>query len=544
MFDQVTIGQVTIGKVPSWPSNNWTSGKTKFEEGIIEERIVVPDPKFQVRTNMAQIYKSKRGGDKILFQGFSYCRSSTNITSQNWRCDRKATKCRGSVTTAVDYRQHENLQVQERQGHNHPPDPAGEELKVEMDRMAHNAATVRANEPPRRVISDTVANLSQEAQVRAPKRKALTTRIQRKRLKYEVGGEAEPSDLGFQVPNRFRTVKENVDTTVRFLLHDDFDNLDDDEVNDEEVQTRIIVFATDTMLDLLRDATVWMLDGTFKVSPHLIFQLYTVHAAIHGTVFPCVYCLLPNKTQDSYSRVFQILKAARPGLNPSTAILDFEVAARNAMRAEFPAVEIQFCYFHLTQSVWRRIQQEGLREAYVTSEAHRTFLKSMCALAFLPPEQVEESFTELEEAVEEAGLDPNILPVLNYFEDTYVGRPRRRGRQTPVFPIEMWNVRARTDQGIPRTTNKIEGWHCALQTMVDNPHPSMWRFLSALQREQQLQHATYVSIHQGGQQAPPMKKKYEDVNQRLRRLIANYRSEEIGRMEFLRGVAYNIELQL
>lgn len=101
----------------------------------------------------------------------------------------------------------------------------------------------------------------------------------------------------------------------------------------------------------------------------------------------------------------------------------------------------------------------------------------------------------------------------------HVGRPGRRGRNAPKFPVAMWNVRSRTNEGIPRTTNSLEGWHCALHTMVDNPHPSMWRFLAALQREQQLQHAALMNLR-SGHPAPLPKKKYVDRNRRLKSLIA------------------------
>ena len=38
-------------------------------------------------------------------------------------------------------------------------------------------------------------------------------------------------------------------------------------------------------------------------------------------------------------------------------------------------------------------------------------------------------------------LPDELQPLLNWFEDNYVGRPMRRGngRRPPIFPIEMWN---------------------------------------------------------------------------------------------------------
>lgn len=39
---------------------------------------------------------------------------------------------------------------------------------------------------------------------------------------------------------------------------------------------------------------------------------------------------------------------------------DFEQTAINAFQAEFPDLETTGCFFHLAQSIWRKIQNEGL----------------------------------------------------------------------------------------------------------------------------------------------------------------------------------------
>ena len=46
--------------------------------------------------------------------------------------------------------------------------------------------------------------------------------------------------------------------------------------------------------------------------------------------------------------------------NPISIMTDFEKAAMNAFEKKFPASEIAVCYFHLGQSLWRRIQNMGL----------------------------------------------------------------------------------------------------------------------------------------------------------------------------------------
>ena len=54
----------------------------------------------------------------------------------------------------------------------------------------------------------------------------------------------------------------------------------------------------------------WFGDGTFKVCPQIFFQIYTIHTQINERILSCIYPLLPNKTEDIYTRLLQNLKDA------------------------------------------------------------------------------------------------------------------------------------------------------------------------------------------------------------------------------------------
>jgi hypothetical protein len=73
--------------------------------------------------------------------------------------------------------------------------------------------------------------------------------------------------------------------------------------------------------------------------------------------------------------------------------------------------------------------------------------------------------------------------LMDYFEDTYIGRPGRRQRWDPRFSHDMWNVNQRTLQELPRTDN-IEGWHRGFQSLIGSRHPNIWTFLGKLKRQQ------------------------------------------------------------
>src|SRR5262249_6761109 len=127
---------------------------------------------------------------------------------------------------------------------------------------------------------------------------------------------------------------------------------------------RILIFSTERNPDLLSRSQHWYADGTFKTVPPLFEQLYTIHGVHYNSVIPSIFALLPNKTQATYTRLLAELKNLRPNFNPASIMTDFELAAINSFAAEFPQTIRRGCFFHLAQSVWRKIQAAGLQTRY------------------------------------------------------------------------------------------------------------------------------------------------------------------------------------
>jgi hypothetical protein len=55
-----------------------------------------------------------------------------------------------------------------------------------------------------------------------------------------------------------------------------------------------------------------------------------------------------------------------------------------ALRNVWSNVKIYLCFFHFKQSMWRKIQELGLAEAYKSNEEIRKTLKLPQILAFVP----------------------------------------------------------------------------------------------------------------------------------------------------------------
>ena len=105
-----------------------------------------------------------------------------------------------------------------------------------------------------------------------------------------------------------------------------------------------------------------------------------------------------------------------------------------------------------------KIQQNGLATLYDADDEFAKFMRMIAALAFVPIADLPQAFYDLENEIRNNYNNNGIDVILDYYEDTYIGRQRRgRPRATPMFAMDVWNMHDRTRDELPRTNNHIEG---------------------------------------------------------------------------------------
>lgn len=374
-------------------------------------------------------------------------------------------------------------------------------------------------ETPQQILTQSVPDISPAAAAQLPSVHHIRRNIRRQRQATNNPLPVPPTRADITIPESYQLTLDG----QKFLLHD------------AGGDDRMLLFSTQSNLQLLQECEHWFADGTFKTSPPLYEQLYTIHGLTSDRTIPCVYALLANKRQATYTSLFKQLLELNHHLSPSTIMVDFEKAAINSALEVFPDVTVKGCFYHLTQNVYRKIQQCGLQQQYQSDSDFAHHLKMLPALAFVPTDSVVSVFEELSEA-----MPADAQPVMDYFEDIYIGRPQLRGRRRPAtFPIPLWNMYTRAEEELPRTNNSVEGWHRRIQSSIGCYNPNFWKFLKLLQSEQALQKVLCTQLLAGHAPEPP-RKRYADCNQRIVRLVGQY--QERTNMEYLRGIAYNIGL--
>ncbi|CAF2090872.1 unnamed protein product [Rotaria magnacalcarata] len=324
----------------------------------------------------------------------------------------------------------------------------------------------------------------------------------------------------------FNLIPDKLTTTKRNSLFLQFDS---GSGND-----RIIIFASAEQLQILENCEQLLVDGTFKVTPSIFYQLYAMHVVYRNTVLPVVFALLPNKTQQTYRRLIDKLSEICPSWSPKFIMMDFEHASINVFSDKFVTTTnssiMSGCFFHLQNSIQRKVQGLGFKTNYEQDPVFAHHVNQIAALAFLQSNDVSQSFDDL------YNLLPQILhPLLDYFEDTYVGRNCTLGRAKPMFELEFWNMHQRTTDRLMRTNNSAEAWHRRLSSIMQCQHPTLWSFINNLKNEEHYIHCQLIKLNCGEKVEP--NKKYLNYSARLRHLIMHPLPSILQQLE---GLAHNL----
>jgi hypothetical protein len=211
----------------------------------------------------------------------------------SWRCCKRG--CCGSLKTNKDY------DLVEEKPHNHMNDIKKIKEKKVLQLMKERA--ILTDETSRsivlRVINDEncVENLEYNT-------KYLLEQVNKAR-KLSIPQNTKTIDLPYELTH--------LSNGVDFVLYD----------SGNSEFSRIVMFGTKSNLIQLENSVLWVIDCTFKVVPRSFEQLLITQAKILDVNVPLVFCLLSNKQQLSYEKVFSLLKSFL-NKEPRDILLDFE----------------------------------------------------------------------------------------------------------------------------------------------------------------------------------------------------------------------------
>ena len=243
---------------------------------------------------------------------------------------------------------------------------------------------------------------------------------------------------------------------------------------------------------------------------------------------------LLGKKQGLYKTMLQEIKNLASNFDQPNVMVDFERASMNAIKNLFPTTTLHGCFFHLCQNVYRSVTQNGLKTLYGENEKFSQQIQTLPALTFLPVADVILTFEQIK--IQFPAEDE---PVLNYFEENYIGVRSRlsRSRKIPKFDIPLWNVNTNTLQGQHRTNKIVEGWNSRFSSLISFYHPNFWKFLRGLKKEQSYIDAQIIQAEAGVRQA----RRREQIRRETR--IYYLLNEPTTNSEKVMALAQNITLK-
>lgn len=407
---------------------------------------------------------SQRSKPKFSSDGYVYVfdRYSSDKKTLFWRCEERG-RCKARVHTV------DGLVTKNINQHSHESSSANIEVQKVVTKIKRRAeATIESTV---QVINECTADIPHGAEGVLPQFSALSKLVRRKRIKV-AAAPANPTDLqSLVIPQEYTIYEPQPGIQEQFLLADSGPS-----------PNRILIFGRKgNVTDILHRSRNWYADGTFKIAPGLFSQIYTILAEAYDGIHPILYAMLPNKQGSTYKKMLEMIKEIQPGLRPTSISCDFEVAAFQAMKDAFPEVEIRGCFFHLVQNMHKQLSRLSLQTRYRNDVNFALQCKMIPALAFVPLSDIDEAIDFLA-----AQLPPELIEVLDWFEDYYVGRVNRRGngRRPSMFPPEMWNMYERVLNHQDRTNNHAEAAHRRLQTELGMEHPTIWKLIASLRKVQ------------------------------------------------------------
>jgi len=322
------------------------------------------------------VLANRRSGTLLSYRGYLYAKNRSRADKMYWRCSDKT--CGVFVhTNIVPNVPGSSVNIlKEPTLHQHPPCDASIERREMVRQMIHvvqadPCAPVRAAYDYITAGTNQTHDLLDDA---VPSFDSVATVLRRKR-----------SVCFPPVPRNIANVAIDGEWAKTWADRPHLSFLDNN--------WGIVVFMTNQNARALAQCENVFIDGTFRTAPYPFVQMVTIHGFYREIVIPMCFCLLSDKTIAQYRQVLSHVAAkvranSRRPWRPTNVICDFEIAMITSLQTELPHTRIRGCYFHFTQSLWRKVAALGLVTQYRSNSTRgrrlRKLVQKVMAIGFLP----------------------------------------------------------------------------------------------------------------------------------------------------------------
>lgn len=393
-------------------------------------------------TRELEIIKNQKGGCLMIRgNGHRYTKNKTNANGTTlWRCVNRI--CSASATLDKD-----NQNILRESAHVCEPSMVVNEVVKKREELKR--AVCEDLGPVPKIVEDVMKKLRKDSKKDAD---LIPTFNTMKDSLYRARKRFLNTDLLAHDTTQSITIPEVL--AKHFLVCEDGD------------QEKNIVFSTKTARNIIKGSSgSFFADGTFKVTPKPFYQFYVLHLDLNSdkkttNIIPVIYVLLPNKTEQTYNRLFSIIKQNFE-IDIKNFKCDYEIAQMNAVSNIFPNAKISGCYYHFNHAVWKYSKKIKLNS---TSEG-RNVTRMVAMFPLLPESYISVAWRHI---LDNAPNSQEMTRFRRYFETQWF----------PKLPASILSCAGQRH----RTTNCLEGWHRRINGRMGKSH-SLYDFLFKLRKE-------------------------------------------------------------
>ncbi|KAL8617637.1 hypothetical protein ACOMHN_038029 [Nucella lapillus] len=233
-----------------------------------------------------------------------------------------------------------------------------------------------------------------------------------------------------------------------------------------------------------------------------------------------------NKSQHTYTRLFdtitRLCHERNLPLSPQIIQTDFEIAAIQAYQISFPQSRIRGCFFHFTQSLWRKVQNLGLAVPYRELQEVKSFVRRMAALPLVPLEELDNAWMIIhgEAPGDVQGIGERVEELCDYM---------------------IWSHFDTLGEDTVKTNNHLESYHAAFAKNFRCAHPNIFVLVSALKRKQK---ETEIAINRlnAGHAPPPKKRATREKHLRMSRIRTQLQNGQRDILSYVDAMSFLVKL--
>ena len=183
--------------------------------------------------------------------------------------------------------------------------------------------------------------------------------------------------------------------------------------------------------------------------------------------------------EESIIDPFEQKQLAGASWNVETAMLDFELALRNALKSVFVGIHLQGCWFHYCQAIWRRVHHLKLDGEYPHKAHGGKYIKRIMSLALMNANgsMIESMFEMLQHNYRSKDRHHLTIPVQKAFDElfAYVAKQWIYNPKLPTSELSVFDTPVRTN-------NEVENWNGQLWNTVNRNPQSFYKLLKVLKK--------------------------------------------------------------